>query len=50
MHIHLLAGWYESHTNYTPYKYYTHLRNVLIQLTTSPSVAIIIDEQSFWLR
>ena len=46
-HIHLHAGWYVS---YTPHMYYAHLRNVLIQLTTSPLVAIVIDEQSFRLR
>ena len=45
--IHLRAGWYVS---YTPHMYYAHLRNVLIQLTTSPLVAIVIDEQSFRLR
>ena len=38
-HIHLIA------------MYYAHLRNILIQLlTTSSLVAIVIDEQSFWLR
>ena len=47
MHIHLRVGWYVS---YTPQLYYTHLRNVLLQLITSPLVAIIIEEQSFWLR
>ena len=43
----LLVGWYVS---YTPHKYYAHLRNVLVQLITSPLVAIIIDKQSFQLR
>ena len=47
MYLHLCAGWYIS---YTPHMYYAHLRNVLIQLTTSPLVAIVIDGQSFWLR
>ena len=47
MHIHLRVGWYVS---YTPHMYYAHLRNVLIQLTTDPLVAIVIDEQSFRLR
>ena len=35
---------------YTPHMYYAHLRNVLFQLTTSPLVVIITDEQSFRLR
>ena len=43
-HIHLQARWYVS---YTPH---THLNNALIQLTTNPLVAIVIDEQSFQLR
>ena len=46
-HIHLRTGWYVS---YTPCLYYTHLRNVLLQLITSPLVAIVIEEQSFRLR
>ena len=46
-HIHLHAGWYVL---YTPHMYYAHLRNVLIQLTTNPLVAIVIDKQRFWLR
>ena len=46
-HIHPRAGWYVS---YTPRMYYAHLKNVLIQLTMSPLVAIVIDERSFWLR
>ena len=44
MHIHLRVGWYVS------YMYYAHQRNVLIQLTASPLVVIVIDEQSFRLR
>ena len=47
MHIYLCAGWYVS---YTPHMYYAHLRNILIQLTTSLLVAIVINEQSFRLR
>ena len=47
MHIHLRTGWYES---YTPHMYYAHLQNILIQLTTSPLLATVIDKQSFRLR
>ena len=46
-HIHPRAGWYVS---YTPHMYYAHLKNALIQLTMSPLVATVIDEQSFWVR
>ena len=44
MHIHLHTGWYVS---YTPLMYYAHLRNVVLQLTTSPLVVIVIEKQSF---
>ena len=47
MHTHIRLGLYVS---YTPHMYYAHTRNILIQLTTSPLVAIVIDEQSFRLR
>ena len=42
--MHLHEGWYVSHT---PHLYYARLRNVLVQLTTSPLVAIVRDKQSF---
>ena len=41
MHIHLRVDWYVS---YTPHMYYAHLRKILIQLITSPLVAIVIDK------
>ena len=47
MHIHLCAGWYVL---YTPQVYYTHLGNVLLQLTTGPLVEITTEEQSFRIR
>ena len=47
LRIYTCAGWYVS---YTPHKYYAHLRNVLIQPTTSPLVVIVINKQSFQLK
>ena len=46
-HIHLRAGWYVSlacRLVCITCMHYAHLRNVLLQLTTGPLVAIAIEE------
>ena len=47
MNIQLRTGWYVS---YTPWIQYAHLRNIILQLTIGPLVAIVIEKQSFQLR